>query len=87
MMACGSSGPRFAAWKAVIVLPALAPGRHRDLQQETAATNARLAVQDAPIRGWEGMNEVQRGPLRHFASKGLGFESPWLHSVIGSGHR
>jgi NAD(P)-dependent dehydrogenase (short-subunit alcohol dehydrogenase family) len=35
-----------------------------------------LAVLDAPIRGWLGVNDAQRGPLRHFASKGLGVSSP-----------
>jgi hypothetical protein len=40
-----------------------------NLQQQTAATNA-LAVLDAHIRGWPGRNNAQRGPFRHFASKG-----------------
>jgi hypothetical protein len=31
-----------------------------------------VAVVDAYIRGWPGTNDAQRGPLRHFASKGLG---------------
>jgi hypothetical protein len=34
-----------------------------------------LALLNAPIRGWPGTNGAQRGPLRRFASSGLGFES------------
>ena len=34
-----------------------------------------LALLNAPIRGWPGTNGAQRGPLRHFPSNGLGFES------------
>jgi hypothetical protein len=32
-----------------------------------------LAVLDAAVRGWLGVNDAQRGPRRHFASRGSPF--------------
>ena len=34
------------------------------------------AMVDATIRGWPGVNDAQRAPRRHFASKGLGVRVP-----------
>ena len=74
----------------VTVLAALAPGAQRPqrtcsrkLQQQTR----NLAVPNAPIRSLLGANDAQRGPLRHFASKGLGVRvplAPLSHLVSGT---
>jgi hypothetical protein len=44
----------------------------RKLQQQARDS----AVPDQSLHGWPGKNDAQRGPLRHFASKGLGFRVP-----------
>jgi hypothetical protein len=48
------------------------------LQQRTRD----LAFLDAPIRGWLGTNDAQRGPLHHFASKGLGVRVPLAPPLV-----
>jgi hypothetical protein len=50
----------------------------RKLQQQMRG----LAVSDAPIRGWLGVNNAQRRPLRHFASKGLGVRVPLAPPLV-----
>jgi hypothetical protein len=55
----------------------------RKLQQQTRD----VAVPAVPIRDWLGMNGAQRGPFRHFASKGLGVRvplAPLSHLVRGA---
>jgi hypothetical protein len=49
----------------------------------TCSSNLRgLVVSNASICGWLGTNDVQRCPLRHFASKGLGVRVPLAPPLV-----
>jgi hypothetical protein len=66
---CGLEGWQMG-WQSLRSGPALAA----KLQQETAATNARPGGSQCAYPRQSSTNGAQRGPLRHFASKGLGFD-------------
>jgi hypothetical protein len=42
-------------------------------------------LSNAPVRGWQRTNDTQRGPLRHFASKGLGLRVPLAPLLVTGG--
>jgi hypothetical protein len=63
------------------------PRQWRTCSSKVQQQKRNLAVVDATIRGWPGRNDAYRGPLHHFASKGLGVRvplAPLSHLVSGT---